>query len=60
MLLAFKKVEKKGRENLNIHTSLIHARQKVKQSGKPTMMEDLFCKLLVALFVLLAVVALIN
>ncbi len=42
------------------HTSLIHTHQRDRQSGKPTMMEDLFCKLLVALFVLLAVVALIN
>ncbi len=41
-------------------TDLMHQQYSGKQADKPTMMEDLCCKLFVALFVLLAVVALIN
>ena len=41
-------------------TGLIHEYNRDRQADRPTMMEDLFCKLLVALFVLLAVVALIS
>ena len=41
-------------------TGLIHEQYRGRHADKPTMMEDLFCKLCVALFVLLAVVALIS
>ncbi len=41
-------------------TGLLYEQYRGRQQDKPTMMEDLFCKLCVALFVLLAVVALIS
>ncbi len=45
---------------MNNRTDLLHGQYKGRQENKPTMMEDLFCKLCVALFVLLAIVALIS
>lgn len=45
---------------MNNKTGFAHEHYRGRQDEKPTIMEDLFCKLCVALFVLLAVVALIS